>query len=73
MIFKASTSISSFHPRGFEPRSVELEARFGEAVAAELRERGHDVHVTDPWSRDSLATVTPLETHLALVITEGAA
>ena len=29
--------------------------------------------VTDPWTHDGLARVTPLETHFALIITEGAA
>ena len=29
--------------------------------------------VTDPWLHDSLATITPLETHFALIITQGAA
>jgi gamma-glutamyltranspeptidase / glutathione hydrolase len=55
--FHTNHLISSFHPRGFEPRSVELEARFGDAVANELRERGHDVHVTDPWSLGRVSAV----------------
>jgi gamma-glutamyltranspeptidase / glutathione hydrolase len=41
---------SSFFPRRAEPRSLALEARFAEAVVAELRERGHEVDVTDDWS-----------------------
>jgi gamma-glutamyltranspeptidase / glutathione hydrolase len=41
---------SSFFPRRAEPRSLTLEARFAEAVVAELRERGHEVDVTDDWS-----------------------
>ena len=55
--FHTNHLISSFHPRGFQPRSVELEARFGDAVAAELRERGHDVHVTDPWALGRVSAV----------------
>jgi gamma-glutamyltranspeptidase/glutathione hydrolase len=41
---------SSFFPRQARPRSLSLEARFEDAVAADLRRRGHDVTVTDPWS-----------------------
>jgi gamma-glutamyltranspeptidase / glutathione hydrolase len=41
---------SSFYPRRAKPRSLALEARFGDAVADDLRGRGHDVTVTDPWS-----------------------
>ena len=55
--FHTNHLISSFHPRPFRSRSVELEARFGEAVAAELRERGHDVEITDPWSLGRVSAV----------------
>jgi len=48
--FHTSHFPSSFHPREFRPRSVELEARFDRAVVEGLRERGHDVEVTDEWS-----------------------
>jgi gamma-glutamyltranspeptidase/glutathione hydrolase len=41
---------SSFYPREARPREVELEARHGPRVIDELRERGHDVVVTDDWS-----------------------
>jgi gamma-glutamyltranspeptidase / glutathione hydrolase len=41
---------SSFYPRQAEPLSLSAEARFGPGVVEELRERGHDVRVTDPWS-----------------------
>ena len=41
---------SSFYPRQAAPRSLSLEARFGGGVVDELRERGHDVQVTDAWS-----------------------
>jgi gamma-glutamyltranspeptidase / glutathione hydrolase len=41
---------SSFYPRDAHPRQVEIEARFGDDVARELRERGHEVLVTDDWS-----------------------
>ena len=55
--FHTNHLVSSFHPRGFEPRAVELEARFDEPVVAELRERGHDVRVADPWSLGRVSAV----------------
>jgi gamma-glutamyltranspeptidase / glutathione hydrolase len=48
---------SSFYPRDSKPRHVELEARFGEGVATELRERGHDVEVTAPWTLGRVSAV----------------
>jgi gamma-glutamyltranspeptidase / glutathione hydrolase len=41
---------SSFFPRQRRPRSLSLEARFDDAVVAELRNRGHEVDMTDHWS-----------------------
>ena len=41
---------SSFHPRAARPGSVDLEPRFGDAVIAGLRDRGHDVSVVGDWS-----------------------
>lgn len=41
---------SSFYPRDAHPRQIEIEGRFGGDVSDELRERGHDVVVTDDWS-----------------------
>ncbi len=48
---------SSFYPRGAEPRRVELEERWGPEVVRALRERGHDVVVTGPWSLGRLSAV----------------
>ncbi|MDX6448950.1 MAG: gamma-glutamyltranspeptidase / glutathione hydrolase [Gaiellaceae bacterium] len=41
---------NSFYPRQMLPRSLSIEARYDDAVIAELRERGHAVEVTDDWS-----------------------
>ena len=35
---------------GEPTRALRLEARFGDDVAADLRRRGHEVHVVEPWS-----------------------
>jgi gamma-glutamyltranspeptidase/glutathione hydrolase len=41
---------SSFYPRQMAARSLAIEGRYGDATIAELRERGHQVEVTDDWS-----------------------
>lgn len=47
----------SFYPRGMRPGSVTVEARVGADVVEELRRRGHDVTVGDPWSEGRLCAV----------------
>ena len=49
--------ISSFDPRGFAPRSLAVESRFGEDVIDDLRRRGHAVTVTDAWSLGRVSAV----------------
>jgi gamma-glutamyltranspeptidase/glutathione hydrolase len=48
---------SSFYPRQAEPGSLAVEERFGEGAIGELRERGHDVRVTPPWSLGRVSAV----------------
>ncbi|MFJ4965124.1 gamma-glutamyltransferase family protein [Streptomyces sp. NPDC088729] len=48
---------SSFHPRDMRPGSVTVESRTDPAVVAELRRRGHDVTVGEPWSEGRLCAV----------------
>ncbi|MBF9066908.1 gamma-glutamyltransferase family protein [Streptacidiphilus fuscans] len=48
---------SSFFPRGMRPGSLVVEDRIGDAVAAELRARGHRVTLADPWSEGRLCAV----------------
>jgi gamma-glutamyltranspeptidase/glutathione hydrolase len=47
----------SFYPRGMRPGSVTVESRIGEGVIEELRRRGHDVTVGEPWSEGRLCAV----------------
>ncbi|KOG43059.1 gamma-glutamyltransferase family protein [Streptomyces resistomycificus] len=47
----------SFYPRGMRPGSVTVEGRMSEEVVAELRRRGHEVTVGDPWSEGRLCAV----------------
>ncbi|MEV7890849.1 gamma-glutamyltransferase family protein [Streptomyces sp. NPDC002817] len=47
----------SFYPRGMRPGSVTVEARMGTETVEELRRRGHDVTVSDPWSEGRLCAV----------------
>jgi len=49
--------ISSFYPRGFERRSLQLEGRFGPEVTAGLRERGHQLEVVPDWSLGRVTAV----------------
>src|SRR5919197_410068 len=55
--FHTGHLIDSFYPRGFAPRSLALEERFGDDVARALEARGHDVTVTPPWSLGRVSAV----------------
>jgi gamma-glutamyltranspeptidase/glutathione hydrolase len=48
---------SSFWPRAFEPRLVEIEGRWDPAVIDELGRRGHRVVVREPWSLGRVSAV----------------
>ena len=48
---------SSFYPREMQPGSVVVESRIGEPAIAELRRRGHQVTVGEPWSEGRLCAV----------------
>ncbi|HEV8686578.1 MAG TPA: gamma-glutamyltransferase family protein [Gaiellaceae bacterium] len=54
-MFHSNHFPSSFYPREAKPRHVELEARFEAAAVDDLRERGHDVEITDAWSLGRLS------------------
>ncbi|WP_406857497.1 gamma-glutamyltransferase family protein [Alsobacter sp. KACC 23698] len=41
---------SSFYPRESRPGHLMVESSVGEATIAELRRRGHDVEVAEPWT-----------------------
>ncbi|EXU68199.1 gamma-glutamyltransferase [Streptomyces sp. PRh5] len=47
----------SFHPRAMTAGRVVVESRIGEPALAELRRRGHDVVVGEPWSEGRLCAV----------------
>jgi gamma-glutamyltranspeptidase / glutathione hydrolase len=49
--------ISSFYPRGFRRRSLELEGRFEADLVAGLRDRGHEVAVAADWSLGRVTAV----------------
>jgi gamma-glutamyltranspeptidase/glutathione hydrolase len=48
---------SSFYPRESAPRTLDIEARVGEATVNDLRRRGHQVTVTPPWSLARVSAV----------------
>ncbi|MFE9724001.1 gamma-glutamyltransferase family protein [Streptomyces sp. NPDC005794] len=47
----------SFFPRGMRPGSVTVEEGMDPEVVEELRRRGHDVTVGDPWSEGRMCAV----------------
>jgi gamma-glutamyltranspeptidase/glutathione hydrolase len=49
---------SSFYPRGAMPGSLSIEARAHQAVIASLRDRGHKVTVSPPWSLGRISAVS---------------
>jgi gamma-glutamyltranspeptidase/glutathione hydrolase len=48
---------SSFYPRETRPRHVAVEDRAGEETLNGLRDRGHDVEVSAPWSLGRVSAV----------------
>jgi gamma-glutamyltranspeptidase/glutathione hydrolase len=48
---------SSFYPHEASPGSLHLELRFGDGVIRALRDRGHDVTVSEPWSLGRVSAV----------------
>jgi gamma-glutamyltranspeptidase/glutathione hydrolase len=49
---------SSFYPRESYPGRLIVEQRLGEAVIDELRRRGHEVTVSQPWSLGRMCAVS---------------
>jgi gamma-glutamyltranspeptidase/glutathione hydrolase len=48
---------SSFYPRATRPRHVAVEERAGAETIEDLRRRGHEVVVTEPWSLGRVSAV----------------
>lgn len=49
-LFHTAHFPASFYPRTREPGSLIAEANFGETALGELRDRGHRLTVSDPWT-----------------------
>ena len=49
-LFHTAHFQSSFYPRGTRPGHLMVEPAFGEAVLDDLRARGHDLEVSEPWA-----------------------
>jgi gamma-glutamyltranspeptidase/glutathione hydrolase len=56
--FHTDHLISSFYPRGFMPKAVEVEARFAQPVIDDLGRRGHEVLVAGDWSLGRVTAVS---------------
>jgi gamma-glutamyltranspeptidase/glutathione hydrolase len=48
---------SSFYPRDAHPGALRVERRVAEPVIAQLRERGHDVAIGEPWTYGRVSAV----------------
>jgi len=57
-MFHSNHFPSSFYPRAAFPGQVEIESRAPASLVASLRERGHDVVVTDEWSLGRLSAIS---------------
>ena len=57
-MFHSTHFPSSFYPRESHPGTVRIEDRAGEQLIAELRERGHRVEPTGPWTLGRLSAVS---------------
>jgi gamma-glutamyltranspeptidase/glutathione hydrolase len=55
--FHTDHLISSFFPRGFVPKSLELESRFSSRTIRDLQRRGHDVRLHPAWSLGRVTAV----------------
>jgi gamma-glutamyltranspeptidase/glutathione hydrolase len=55
--FHTDHLISSFFPRGFAPKSLAVESRFGSRTIANLQLRGHDVSVWPAWSAGRVSAI----------------
>ena len=49
-LFHSAHLQASFYPRTANPGHLMIEPHFGEAVAQALRDRGHRLEVSEPWS-----------------------
>ncbi|MGJ8588871.1 MAG: gamma-glutamyltransferase family protein [Yoonia sp.] len=49
-LFNTSHFQGSFYPRATQPGHLMVEPSFGDAVIADLRARGHDLQVAEPWT-----------------------
>jgi gamma-glutamyltranspeptidase / glutathione hydrolase len=55
--FHSAHAPSSFYPRAAYPGRLDIESRVGAEAIADLRRRGHDVHVQPPWSLGRISAV----------------
>jgi gamma-glutamyltranspeptidase/glutathione hydrolase len=47
--------VQSFWPRTVDTNKLTMESRFGEGVIADLRQRGHNLVIGEPWSEGRLS------------------
>ena len=49
---------SSFWPRAYQSKKVVLEGRFPDSTISELKRRGHDIEIGEPWSEGRLTAAS---------------
>ncbi len=70
--FHTDHAPSSFYPRGERPGSLTIEGRFTPAIQDNLRNRGHDLTVSDDWSEGRLSAITRADEDGVAVLRAGA-
>lgn len=65
--FETQHFVSSFSDHKFSPGSMTLEKRMGEALAAEMKRRGHKVEISDDFSPSAAPTIVTFDPKTKLI------
>ena len=65
--FETQHFVSSFSDHKFNPGSMTLEKRMGEALAAEMKRRGHKVEISDDFAPSAAPTIVTFDPKTKLI------
>ena len=65
--FETQHFVSSFSDHKFNPGSMTLEKRMGEALAAEMKRRGHKVEISDHFAPSAAPTIVTFDPKTKLI------
>lgn len=65
--FETRHYVSSFSDHTFSPGSLTLEKRMGEALAAEMKRRGHKVEISDDFAPSAAPTIVIFDPKTKLI------